>query len=52
MRGLKRSLRMSIEAVRSQESVSRGCKRTCRKNCFKKFWNKSKHFGFVAKFLD
>ncbi len=21
-------------------------------NCFKKFWNRSKHFGFVPKFLD
>ncbi len=32
--------------------ASRCCKRTCRKNCLKKFWNKSKRFGFVPKFLD
>ncbi len=51
VRGLKRSL-MPRECSRGQENASRGCKKTCRKNCFKKFWNKSKRFGFVPKFLD
>jgi hypothetical protein len=37
---------------KKEESDSRDCKRTCRKNCFKKFGNKSKRFGFVPKFLD
>jgi hypothetical protein len=56
------AVRVSVEAVRvliealrcfrGQESASRGCKRTCRKNCFEKFWNKSKRFGFVPKFLE
>ena len=40
------------ECSRGQESASRGCKRTCKKICFKKFWNTSKRFGFVPKFLD
>ncbi len=46
-------------ASRGRESVaeakkgpSRGCKRTCKKIYFKKFWNTSKRFGFVPKFLD
>ncbi len=34
------------ECCWGQESASRGCK------SFKKFWNKSKRFGFVPKFLD
>ncbi len=59
------AVRVSIEALRClrgcerieevPENVSRGREsvvRTCKKICFKKFWNTSKRFGFVPKFLD
>jgi hypothetical protein len=43
---------MSTEAVRvsrGQESASRGCKRTCRKNCFNKILEQIKTFWFCSK---
>jgi hypothetical protein len=39
-----RGLESALEAVRVSVEY--------RKNCFKKFWNKSESFGFVPKFLD
>ncbi len=46
------AVRASIEAVRVSIEALRCFRGRVGKTALKKFWNKSKRFGFVPKFLD
>ena len=55
LRGCERLEEVPENVSRGRESVAEAKKvpvEVVREICFKKFWNTSKRFGFVPKFLD